>query len=106
MKRGIEKLGGLCQGRVEEDSAACFATKETLEEMGTEIKRARKFDVQVTWMILMLQSLSFNFIVPLCGAEWDTDFSPKDKWRQNLSPGLGSMSLYAPRDGILKATCL
>ena len=47
MKRGIEKLGGLCQGRVEEDSAACFATQETLEEMGTEIKRARKFDVQV-----------------------------------------------------------
>jgi len=47
MKRGIEKLGGLCQARVEEDSAACFATQGTLEEMGTEIKRARKFDVQV-----------------------------------------------------------
>ena len=47
MKRGIEKLGGVCQSRVEEDSAACFATQETLEEMGTEIKKARKFDVQV-----------------------------------------------------------
>ena len=47
MKRGIEKLGGACQSRVEEDSAGCFATKETMEEMGTEIKRARKLDVQV-----------------------------------------------------------
>lgn len=47
MKRGIEKLGGICQKDIVEDSAACFATKETLEDMGTEIKKARKFEVQV-----------------------------------------------------------
>ena len=40
-------MGGMCVPRVEEDSAGCFATPDTIEEMGTEIKRARKFDVQV-----------------------------------------------------------